>query len=44
MTDNEMVGLHHQHNGHGFGWAPGVGAGQGGLAYCASLGCRVEHD
>ena len=26
-----MVGWHHQLNGHGFSWTPGVGAGQGGL-------------
>ena len=27
-----MVGWHRQLNGHGFGWTPGVGDGQGGLA------------
>ena len=27
-----MVGCHHLLNGHGFGWTPGVGDGQGGLA------------
>ena len=32
MTEDEMVGWHHQHNRHGFGWTPGVGEGQGGLA------------
>ena len=32
MTEDEMVGWHHRHNGHGFGWTPGVGDGQGGLA------------
>ena len=26
--------LQHRLNGHGFGWAPGVGDGQGGLACC----------
>ena len=31
MTEDEMVGWHHQLNGHGFGWSPGVGDGQGGL-------------
>ena len=25
-------------NGHGFGWTPGVGDGQGGLACCSSWG------
>ena len=28
---------------HGFGWTPGVGDGQGGLACCGSWGCRVGH-
>ena len=27
-----MVGWHHRLNGHEFGWTPGVGDGQGGLA------------
>ena len=30
-TEDEMVGWHHRFNGHGFGWTPGVGDGQGGL-------------
>ena len=38
MTEDEMVGWHHRHNGHGFGWTPGVGDGQGGLACCGSWG------
>ena len=38
MTEKEMVGCHHRHNGHGFGWTPGVGDGQGGLACCDSWG------
>ena len=25
MTEDEMVGWHHRHNRHGFGWTPGVG-------------------
>ena len=29
MTEDEMVGWHHRHGGHGFGWTPGVGDGQG---------------
>ena len=37
-TENEMVGLHHQLNGCGQGWTPGVGDGQGGLACCGSWG------
>ena len=40
MTQNEMVGWHHWLNGHGFGWTPGVGHGQGGLACCGSWGCK----
>ena len=39
-TEDEMVGLHHQLNGHGFGWTPGVGDGQGGLVCCGSWGCK----
>ena len=31
-TEDEMVGWHHQFNGHGFRWTLGVGDGQGGLA------------
>ena len=36
MTEDEMAGWHHQLNGHGFVWTPGVGDGQGGLASCGS--------
>ena len=42
-TEDEMVGWHHQLNGHGFGWTPGVGDRQGGLTYCSSWG-RKELD
>ena len=42
-TEDEMVGWHHRLNGHGFGWTPGVGDGQGGLACCGSQG-RKESD
>ena len=38
MTEDEMVGRHHQHNGHGFEWTPGVGDAQGGPACCGSWG------
>ena len=31
MTEDEMVGWHHWHNGHGFGWTLGVDDEQGGL-------------
>ena len=37
MMEDEMVGWHHQLNGHGFGWTPGVGDGQGGLECWGSL-------
>ena len=39
-TEDGMVGWHYRHNGHGFGWTPGVGYGQGSLACCSSWGCR----
>ena len=37
-TEDEMTGWHHQLDGHGFGWTPGVGDGQGGLACYGSWG------
>ena len=40
MTEDETVGWHHRLNEHGFGWTPGVGGGQGGLACCSSWGCK----
>ena len=39
-TEDEMVGWHHRLNAHGFGWTPGVGDGQGGLACCSPWGCK----
>ena len=42
-TEDEMVGWHHRFNGHGFGWTPGVGDGQGGLVCCNPWG-RKELD
>ena len=39
-TEDEMVDWHHWLNGHGFGWTPGVGDGQGGLVCCVSWGCQ----
>jgi len=38
MTEDELVGWHHWLDGHGFGWTPGVGDGQGGLVCCGSWG------
>ena len=42
-TEYEMVGRHHWLNGRRFGWTPGVGDGQGGLACWGSWG-RKESD
>ena len=42
-TEDEMVGWHHRLNGHGFGWIPGTGDGQGGLECCNFWG-RKESD
>ena len=41
-TEDEIVGWHHRLDRHGFGWTPGVGDGQGGLACCGSQ--RVRHE
>jgi len=35
-----MAGWHHWLNGREFEWTPGDGDGQGGLAWCDSLGCK----
>ena len=43
MTENEMLGWHHQINGYEFEQAPGDNEGQGGLACCNSWG-RKESD
>ena len=40
MTEDEMVGWHYWLNGHEFGWTPGVGDGQGGLACCGPWDCK----
>ena len=40
MTEDEMVGWHHQLNGHEVGWTPGFGDRQGGLECCSSYGHR----
>src|SRR5574337_1637573 len=37
-TEDEMVGWHHQLDGHEFEQAPGVGDGQGSLVCCSSWG------
>ena len=40
MTEDEIVGWHHQLNGHEFEQAPGIGDGQGSLACCSPRGCK----
>ena len=37
-TENEMVGWHHQVNGHEFEQTPGNSEGQGSLACCCLCG------
>ena len=43
MTEDEMVGWHHQPNGHEFEQAPGVRDGQVSLTCCSPWG-RKELD
>ena len=38
MTEDKMVGWHHQLNGHEFEQALGDGEGQGSLVYCSPWG------
>ena len=40
MTEDEMVGWHHQLNGHEIEQAPEVGDGQGGLVCYSPWGCK----
>ena len=40
MTEDKMVGWHHQLDGCGFRWTLGVGDGQGGLECCGSRGLK----
>ena len=39
-TEYEMAGWYHRLKGHEFGWTPGAGDGQGGLACCSPWGCK----
>ena len=39
-AEDEMVGWHHQLNGHELEQAPGVGNGMGGLVCCSPWGCK----
>ena len=40
VTEVEMVGWHHQLNGHEFEQALGDSEGQGSLVCCSSWGCK----
>ena len=40
MTEDEMIGWHHQLYGHEFEHSPRVGDGQGNLAHCSPWGCK----
>ena len=42
MTEDEMVGWHHQLNGHEFEQNPGNSEGQGSLACCSPWNCKVS--
>ena len=44
MIEDEMVGWHHQLNGHEFEQTPGDHDGQGSLACCSPWDRRVGHD
>ena len=45
MTEDEMVGWHHQFDGHEFEQTPADSERQGGLACLQSMGWqRVRHD
>ena len=41
MTEEEMVGRHHQLSGHEFEQALGDSKGQGSLVYCSPWGFKV---
>ena len=43
MTEDEMVGWHHQLDGHEFEQALGVGDGQGGLVCCSRCGRKESN-
>ena len=40
MTEDEIVGWHHQLDGHEFDLALGVGVGQGSPVCCSPWGCK----
>ena len=43
MTEDEIVGQHHQLNGLEFEYNPGVGDRQGGLACCSAWGHKESN-
>ena len=43
ITEDEMVGWHHQLNGPEFEQTQGDGEGQGGLACCSPWGCKESN-
>ena len=43
MTENEMVGWHHQLDGHEFEQSPGVGDGQGSLVCYSPWGHKESY-
>ena len=43
-AEDEMIGWHHQLNGHESEKTPGDGEGQGSLMCCSSWGHRVGHN
>ena len=40
MTEDEMIGWHHQINGHDFEQTPGDSEGQGSTVCCSPCGCK----
>ena len=42
MTQDEMIGWHHQLNGHGFKQTLGDDEGQGSLACCSPWGLKEQ--
>ena len=44
MTQDEMVGWHHQLDGHELEQTPRDSEGQGSLAFCSPWGHRVRHN
>ena len=40
MIEEEVVGWHHQFDGHEFEQTPGDSEGKGSLEYCNSSGCK----